>query len=387
MHTSDLADEYFNRCVATVRGREEADRLVRYGVLGRKAGRLCGLGDALALVQSRCEGPVRVRALPEGEPHAPREVILTLEGRFIDLVALETEYLGMLSLSGAAGTMAEIVEAAGEVPVIDMSARHYPPELIPRIAVAAAVGGARGTSTRAGYAEVQARFGIGEERIRIGTRDPHEFKVYGSIPHALNAAFDGSSITSAEAYRDACPDVPLTVLTDFEGRERDVVADAVERFGIDLHAVRLDTPGNRVHQGGHEQTDRALEMRILSEAPDREAAMAALERHGFGTGVTIESAYMMRDLLDRMGARSTKIIVSSGFNLQKVRDFVACRAPMDAIGTGSWVSFSMFTSDITHVHRRGQWQQECKAGRYEELDFSRDLPVVFETGEADWFKG
>lgn len=380
MYTSDLADEYFNRSVEAVRGRPEADRLVRYAVFSRGGGRLCGAAEVAALVNDRCGGPVKVCSLPEGTSFEARQIVMTLEGRFIELVALETEYLGMLSLSAAARTMAEMVEAAGNVPVIDMAARHYPPELIPRIAVAAGVGGAKGTSTRAGHAEVHARFGIGGDRIRIGESEPQEFKVYGSIPHALNAVFNGSSIESAAAYHDACPSVPLTLLVDFEGRERDIVADAVDRFGVDLHAVRLDTPGNRVHQGGHNNADRALEMRILSSATDRRAAMEALRRHGFGPGVTIEAAYSIRDLLDRLGARSTKIIVSSGFSLEKVRDFVSCKAPMDAIGTGSWVSFSMFTSDITHVSRGEEWVVECKAGRREELDDSLELPLVLEKG-------
>lgn len=380
MYTSDLADEYFNRSVKAVRGRPEADRFVRYAVFSRDRGRLCGVSEVVDLVNERCEGPVKVEALPEGGAYHPKQIVMTLEGRFIELVALETEYLGMLSLSSAAGTMAEMVETAGDVLVIDMAARHFPPELIPRIAVAAAVGGARGTSTRAGHAEVHARFGIGGDRIRVGQGEPHDFKLYGTIPHALNAVFDGSSIESAAAYHEICPEVPLTVLTDFEGRERDIVAEAVERFGIDLYAVRLDTPGNRVHQGGHEKPDRALEMRILSAVSDRDEAMVALGRHGFGPGVTIEAAYAIRDLLDRLGARSTKVIVSSGFTLQKVRDFITCKAPIDGIGTGSWMSFSMFTSDITHVRRDGEWVVACKAGRQEELDPSLDLPVVFEKG-------
>src|SRR5262249_47894511 len=159
----------------------------------------------------------------------------------------------------------------------------------------------------------------------------------------------------AAAYHARFPEEPLTVLIDFEGRERDVVNEAVQRFGSSLHAVRLDTPGNRIHQGGHERPNRALEMRILSQVPDRAAAQQALDRYGFGPGVTIEAAYGIRDLLDSIGARATKLVVSSGFDLEKVRAFKSCHAPMDAIGTGSWVGFSVFTSDIIGMFENGEW--------------------------------
>jgi nicotinic acid phosphoribosyltransferase len=275
--------------------------------------------------------------------------------------------------------MSAIVETAGEVKVIDMGARHFPPELEPRIGIAAAVGGAVGTSTRAAYAEVHARFGIGGEHIRIGAEQPREFRLYGTIPHSLNAVYNGSSVESAAAYRDRHPKVPLVVLLDFEGRERDVIAEAVQRFHVDLFGVRLDVPGNRIHQGGHDKRVRALEMRILSQVKDRLAAMAALDRYGFGPGVTIESAFATRDLLDSLNAKHVKIIVSSGFNLDKVRAFKACNAPMDFIGTGSWIGFSMFTSDIMRVWENGAWVPRCKAGRAEELHEPADMPVLLKT--------
>ncbi len=376
MAKNDLSDEYFNRSYTTVAGTDYERRLVRYGLFAREAGRLCGVRDVLEMIRRRCPGPVTVRGRADGYLYKSGEIVLTIEGPFGQLVTLETQYLGMLSLSAAAWNMGRIVEAAGGIPVIDMSARHYPPELIPRIAMAAAVGGASGTSTPAGYAEVQARYGIGKEKIRIGNEEPHEFKLYGSIPHALNAVYEGSSIESAYAYHQRCPEVPLTVLIDFEGRERDICSQAVSRFGRDLYAVRLDTAANRIHQGGHEKPTRTLEMRILSQVNDRPAAMAALERYGFGPGVTIEMVYAIRDLLDSLGAKSTRILVSSGFDLEKVQAFVACKAPMDAIGTGSWVDFAMFTSDILRVHEQDQWVPRCKAGRAEELHEPLNMPVL-----------
>ncbi len=376
MSLSDLADEYFNRSFQTVADRPEGAAGVLYAIFSRGDGLMYGLHDVIALLESRCPGPLEVRALREGTPFAAREMVMTIQGPFRDLVATETEILGHLSLCGAAATMRAMVEAAGAAEVVDMAARHYPPGLTRPLAVAAAVGGAAGTSTRAGHDEVHRRFGIDGGLIRVGDGPARPFALYGSIPHALNAVFGGSSVDSGAAYHQAHPEVPLTLLIDFEGRERDVVADAVQRLGSQLSAIRLDTGGQRVHQGGHEGVDRALEMRILSESRDRASAAAALERYGFGKGVTIEMVFAMRDLLDRLGGREVRIVVSSGFTLEKVKAFVACRAPIDAIGTGSWVSFSLFTADIIRVEEGGRWIPRCKVGRREEMIEREDLQVV-----------
>lgn len=376
----DAADEYFNRSYETVAGTPYEQMPVVYGVFCREAGIIAGMQDVLELINNHCPGPVTVRALSDGDRFEPMQLVMTIEGPFGQLVTLETTYLGILSLSAAAANMAAIVEAANPAQVIDMAARHYPPELLVAIAEAAAVGGAVGTSTPLGHSAVITRYGISDDRIQIGSRDSASFRLFGTIPHALNAAYLGSSIESAAAFNERCPGVSLTVLLDYEGRERDICAEAVKRFGSSLYGVRLDTPANRVHQGGHEKADRALEMRILSQVPvaDRKAAMTALAKYGFGPGVTIEAAYAIRDLLDTLGSRHTRLVLSSGFDLEKVRAFRLCNAPVDYIGTGSWVRFGVFTSDILRVFENGQWVTRCKAGRRDELIDSGTLPVVLE---------
>jgi nicotinic acid phosphoribosyltransferase len=97
-------------------------------------------------------------------------------------------------------------------------------------------------------------------------------------------------------------------------------------------------------------------------------------RYGFGPGVTVESVYNVRRALNEAGARDTLIVVSSGFTAEKVAAFRACAAPMDGIGTGSWMDFLVFTSDITHVQENGKWVDRCKAGRGPELTVP-ELPL------------
>ncbi len=377
MARSERADEHFNRSYEIAAGTPLESTPVCYAVCCPAPGLLCGVTDVLGLVNQRCDGPLTIRSRLDGYRFSGGEVVMTLEGPFGQLVGLETEYLGMLALSAAAAHMSAIVDAAGDMDVVDLAARRYPPEICEYVAVAAAVGGAAGTSTPIGHQGVHERFGTpGDGRIQIGTGMTRTFALYGGIPHALSAVYEAGSIQSAAAYHAKFPDEPLTVPIDFEGRERDVCAEAVERFGSSLHAVRLETPVNRVHQGGHATSHRALEMRILSQAPDRAAAQAGLEQYGFGPGVTIEATFSIRDLLDSLGARATKLVVAGSFDAARVRAFKACKAPVDMIGTDSWVNFAAFTSDVIRVFENGQWISRCVAGRADELVEPQDLPVL-----------
>ncbi|KPK78183.1 MAG: hypothetical protein AMJ79_00420 [Phycisphaerae bacterium SM23_30] len=367
-----ISDEYFNRSAAVVSDTAQYNSKVRYCVFARQGGVLCGINHAVGFIEKQCLGPLTIHARYDGDPFAADEAVMIVEGLFGELVNLETTYLGMLAFSGASSQMDQIVKAADGVPVIDMAARHYPYEIIEQIAYAAAIGGAQGTSTQAGYQGVLRWLGTGKgDFIQVRNHPPFEFKLYGSIPHALNAVFEGSSIESARAFQKKLPHIPLTVLIDFEGRELDIAQQAARTFGASLFAVRIDTHGGRVHQGGHEKPVPELVEGILRNTPDKDAARAALAKYGFGKGVTIESVYNVRRALDQAGAPSAKITVSSGFTAEKVAAFRICRAPMDAIGTGSWVTFLMFTSDITHVFENGQWLPRGKCGRKDEISLPR----------------
>jgi hypothetical protein len=88
---------------------------------------------------------------------------------------------------------------------------------------------------------VQQWLGTDEgDTIRVGDREAVGFKLYGSIPHTLNAVYGGSSIESARAYLAKFPVVPLNLLVGFEGRELDVCRDAAAQFGASFAAPRID---------------------------------------------------------------------------------------------------------------------------------------------------
>ncbi|HXR86370.1 MAG TPA: nicotinate phosphoribosyltransferase, partial [Stellaceae bacterium] len=60
-------------------------------------------------------------------------------------------------------------------------------------------------------------------------------------------------------------------------------------------------------------------------------------RHLVGSGVSAASIWSLRDALDGGGFAAVKIVASSGFNAEKCRMMAAALAPIDVIGTGSFL--------------------------------------------------
>src|SRR3970282_2231164 len=70
----------------------------------------------------------------------------------------------------------------------------------------------------------------------------------------------------------------------------------------------------------------------------------------FGTGVSVASVIRLRQVLDAHGFNAWRIVASWGFNLFKCKIFATARAPLDVVGTGSFIpenfSDTFATADI-----------------------------------------
>jgi nicotinate phosphoribosyltransferase len=177
-------------------------------------------------------------------------------------------------------------------------------------------------------------------------------KGMGTMPHAL-IGYAGSTLRAAEMFHETFPGEPLTVLVDYFGRE---ISDAVEvcRRFPDLAAAgrlafRMDTPGGRYCEG----LDLARSYEVLeNQAPQsiRGYRTEAELRYLVGTGVTAAALWRLRQVLDVEGFPNAKIVASSGFGPEKCRMMAAADAPIDVIGTGSYLpeiwSETYATADI-----------------------------------------
>ena len=101
-------------------------------------------------------------------------------------------------------------------------------------------------------------------------------------------------------------------------------------------SLRLDTHSGRYAENLDLQSSYAILERRAPEAI-RDYRNEAELRHLVGTGVSGASIWSLRAALDGAGFGPVKIVASSGFNIEKCRMMAAAAAPIDVIGTGSYL--------------------------------------------------
>jgi nicotinate phosphoribosyltransferase len=299
-------------------------------------------------------------AHPESEWVAAGEPILYVTGPLYHLVDLETVLLQKLGPACvAAYNAAAMCADLPRVAFLAMDARHCAgAEMAGLMAYAASVGSAHARRIAGAVGFVGCAAGA---TAHFFGRDSG----MGTMPHAL-IGYAGSTVRAAEMFRETFPDEPLTVLVDYFGRETSDAVAVCRRFP-DLAAdgrlaFRLDTPGNRYCEG----LDAARSREVLA----RNAPMAlrgyrseAELRHLIGTGVTAAAIWHLREVLDAAGFPKARIVASSGFGPEKCRMMAAAGAPIDVIGTGSYLpeiwSETYATADIIAYDGR----EMVKAGR------------------------
>jgi nicotinate phosphoribosyltransferase len=297
---------------------------------------------------------------PEGSWVGAGEPILYVTGPLYHLVDLETVLLQKLGPACVAAYNASAMCAdLPKVAFLAMDARHCAgAEMAEMMAYAASVGSehARQVADAVGFVgcatEATAHY-FGQQ------------KGMGTMPHAL-IGYAGSTLRAAEMFHATFPDEPLTVLVDYFGRE---ISDAVEvcrRFpelaAAGRLAFRMDTPGGRYCEG----LDLARSYEILeNNAPQsiRGYRTEAELRYLVGTGVTAAAIWRMRQVLDEAGFPNARIVASSGFGPEKCRMMAAANAPIDVIGTGSYLPESWSETYATADIIAYDGEPMVKAGR------------------------
>jgi nicotinate phosphoribosyltransferase len=161
----------------------------------------------------------------------------------------------------------------------------------------------------------------------------------GTMPHAL-IGYAGSTVRAAEMFHETFPDEALTVLVDYFGHEITDGIASCRRFP-DLAAegrlsLRLDTHGGRFLEGLDPAESYAVLERHAPGAIRRYRSETEL-RFLVGTGVSAAAVWRMREALDMAGFAAVKIVVSSGFGVEKCRVMADASAPIDVVGTGSFI--------------------------------------------------
>lgn len=301
------------------------------------------------------------------------EPVIKARGRYRDFALLETPTLGVLTRSSRVATnVYETLMAARGKPVLFFPARFDLHEV----------------QASDGYA-----YNIAIQRFNLD--HSHEIGSFvstdaqgdwwggaggGTVAHAAIASFLGDTAEVMMQFsRVLDARIPRIALVDFNNdsvrdtlrvmeamfakyRELCDLGDKTEAAKYILYGVRLDTSGS---------------LRDVSVEPIGDPAL--------DLGVTPRLVFNVRQALDqaweswnlpqawkeaaRDYCRNVKIVVSGGFNPDRIRKFEKLGVPVDIYAVGSWLfnnngnTVTDFTADVVRVKVHGEWIDMAKIGR------------------------
>ncbi len=152
-------------------------------------------------------------------------------------------------------------------------------------------------------------------------------KVIGTLPHAIFQQFRNNVKEIIEKYNELFSD--LILLIDFEN---DVIKtlESIKNYFHLLKGVRIDTSINLI--------DKSIEkLNILDN-----------EKYG----VNIHLINLVRNFLDQNNGNHIKIVISSGLNLEKIKELEELKAPVNFYGVGAYFNgqSTHFTCDLVKIN-------------------------------------
>jgi nicotinate phosphoribosyltransferase len=351
-------DKYFTKSRSIV--EKFGDRSVTYGVFLRR-GVICAVNPAIDVLRTYYSAKaeaLRITRLYEEGAFVPDQMpLFTYTGSFAALVELETLILQRVGVACVSAYNAyKMAMNLKKVAFIDMHARHSPGDDLSLLA-------AYGASVGSRMAKLNGAIGFVGSSQDLTAHFYGQDHGIGTMPHGI-IGYAGSTLRAAQMYVEAHPQDNLTVLIDYFGRE---YSDALEvsrwwyhdilprdPSGTRALAFRIDTHGERYAEGLDYEKSVEVMVKWLHVPNEYEAVRQVMGEEAFdadslnivkdrvrkvlfGTGVSVAAVIQLRQTLDSQGFNAAKIVGSSGFNLFKCKMFAHARAPLDVVGTGSFI--------------------------------------------------
>jgi len=373
-------------------GYQVSDTQVEMQWFTRRPGQtlVCGLNFALACLKN-CTGywengqfidtadALEVWAVPEGsfvdyqgDPSAVVPV-LKVRGKYRDFGINETVTLGYLARASRVATnVYELLVATQGKPLLFFPARYDLPE----------------TQTIDGYAYGTAvktyneKFGKDLQLVVSTDAQGALLGIIGggTIPHAAIACFLGDTVKTTLAFAKFIdPAIPRVALVDFDNdcvnASKNVAHSlfheyiACVRRGNDEEAKRYKLFGVRL------DTSLALIDKSLVPTGEKREDYGVNPRLVQAVRKGLDDAWMEWDLkqddipLAKTYLREVKIIVSGGFNKDKIRWFEETNIPVDIYAVGSATfdnhgpTVTDYTADVVQVKIGDEWSPMAKVGR------------------------
>ncbi len=308
----------------------------------------------------------------EGDPTKIQPVI-KVRGRYRDFALLETPSLGILTRSSRVATnVYETLVAANGKPVLFFPARFDVHE------VQAADGYAYNIALQRFNRDSEHDLGAFVSTDAQG--DWWGGAGGGTVAHAAIASFLGDTAEAMMEFSRILPaQIPRIALVDFNN---DSVRDALRVLESMFAKYReLMDAGNKEEAKKY----RLYGVRLDTSGSVRDISVQPLGDPALDLGVNPRLVFNVRQGLDHAWenwtlpedwkdaakdfCRRVKIVVSGGFNPEKIRKFEKLEVPVDIYAVGSYLfnnsnsTTTDYTSDVVRVKIHGEWADMAKVGR------------------------
>jgi nicotinate phosphoribosyltransferase len=349
-------DKYFTNTAKIV--KEHGDVEVTFALFMRRRV-VAALEPAIRIVERLAPGSRIKRFFNEGDL-VPSEVkMMEITGSMAKLSEIETLVLQKTGFPCVSANNAyEMCRAIPTAAFMDMHARHGSGA---EMNVLASYGAAVG-SDAAKRADAKVKGFVGSSQDLTAPLFGASAGL-GTMPHALVGYTGGDVLEALKLFNKTIPSArTLVALVDYTGEE---VSDSLTcaRWFYDearlqnegkTFGVRLDIHGGRFAQGldyersvdvvGHwlgvsgeyNIVEQVLGQRAFQLDPNN-ILVDKVRRILFGKGVSAASIIHVRLALDAAGFKDAQIVASSGFDPQKCQVMGAAKAPIDMVGTGSFL--------------------------------------------------
>ena len=375
-------DKYFTNTSRIVAAN--GDSRVTFAVFMRRRV-VAALEPAIRLIRHFVPDVEIRRFCAEGDIVPSESKMLEITGSMQKLSEIETLMLQKIGFPCVSANNAyEMCRAIPSAAFMDMHARHGSgAEMNILAAYGAAVGSA---AAKRADPSVKGFVGSSQDMTApfFGAKSG-----MGTMPHALVGYTDGDVLKALKLFAQSIPEVKnMIALVDYTGQE---VTDAIRcaRWFYDeakldregkTFGVRLDTHGGRFAEGlDYEKSvdtvgqwlgvhgeynivEQVLGGRAFQLDPNN-ILVDKVRRILFGKGVSAAAIIHVRRALDVAGYQQATITGSSGFDPQKCQIMGAAKAPLDMVGTGSFLPATLTETYATADIIRYDGTSRVKVGR------------------------
>jgi len=307
-----------------------------------------------------------------GDPSNAQPVI-RVRGRFRDFAVLETPTLGTLARGSRVATnVYEALQAARGKPMLFFPARFDAHE------VQAADGYAYNIAVQRFNFDYAGALGPFVSTDAQG--DWWGGAGGGTVAHAAIASFLGDTAEAMLTFAQVLPPgVPRIALVDFNN---DSVTDS-----LIVCKIMFDRYRQCIEEGqqGEAARYRLYGVRLDTSGSLRDRAVPPLGDPALDLGVNPRLVFLVRQALDsaweswdvplewreiaRQFCQSVRIVVSGGFNPEKIKRFERLSVPVDIYAVGSSLfdnhgpTVTDYTADVVRIKVHGEWIDMAKVGR------------------------